>query len=170
MDPDTGNWREMIKFTHRSLTEDDKGKILAEYSKWGRIGEAAAVAGVSSGVLKNEMKRDPDFAEAMLLAEEAYRDKLIGHHQNLVFNGTIKETYDRNGVLVGKETIYPIRLIEMELKKHDAGYRERQEVDIKVSGGVLVAPAEVKSIEDWENRFSTMKDVTPLPSGLPDKE
>ena len=83
-----------------------------------------------------------------------YRDKLIAHHQELVFNGTKKESFDRNGKLISTETIYPIRLIELELKKHDDGYRDKREVQMNVTGGVLIAPADVKSIDDWEKRFS----------------
>jgi hypothetical protein len=99
------------------------------------------------------MENDPDFAEACLAAEHDYRDRLIEHHQNLVFEGQTKITYDRQGNVVSEEKIYPIRLIELELKKHDEGYRDKREVDMKVSGGVLIAPADVKSIDDWESRF-----------------
>lgn len=56
--------------------------------------------------------------------------------------------------MVSEEKVYPIRLIELELKKHDEGYRDKREVDVKVSGGVLVAPPDVNSIDDWEARFS----------------
>lgn len=104
------------------------------------------------------------------MQEEEYKDKLIGHHQNLVFNGTVKESYDRNGGLVSKETIYPIRLIELELKKHDRAYREKQEIAINHTGGVLVAPAETVSVDDWEKRFGAAKDITPVPLGLEDTE
>jgi hypothetical protein len=100
------------------------------------------------------MEIDPDFAEACLMAEHNYRDRLIEHHQNLVFEGTTKVTYDRQGNVVSEEKVYPIRLIELELKKHDEGYRDKREVDVKVSGGVLVAPSDVASIDDWEARFS----------------
>jgi len=136
---------------------------LEEYRKWGRMGESAAKVGVSTQCVRAHIHEDEEFAEALLIAEEEYREKLIGHQQDLVFNGTIKKSYDRNGNLVSEETIYPIRLIELELKKHDPGYRERQEVSVNHSGGVLVAPAEMLSIDDWEKKFQNMKNVTPDP-------
>lgn len=139
----------------------EKGVFLETYRKWGRMGEAAAAAGVSTQCVRAHIEEDEDFAQALLMAEEEYREKLIGHHQDLVFNGTIKKSYDRNGNIVSEETVYPIRLIELELKKHDSGYREKQEVSVNHSGGVLVAPAEMGSIDDWEKKFSKMKDVTP---------
>jgi hypothetical protein len=161
-DKELGEWRMVIKMTKRKILDEEKGIFLREYAKWGRIDEAAAAIDCARDTVKAEMKRDPEFAEACLLAEYAYRDKLISHHQDLLFNGTQKDSYDRNGNLVSTETIYPIRLIELELKKHDAGYRDKQEVDVRVSGGVLVAPAAVASVDDWEARFSIAKDVTPV--------
>lgn len=156
-----GNWRSRIKMSRIKFGDAEKGVFLETYRKWGRMGEAAAAAGVATNTVRKHIEEDEDFAQALLMAEEEYREKLIGHHQDLVFNGTIKKSYDRNGNIVSEETIYPIRLIELELKKHDSGYREKQEVSVNHSGGVLVAPAEMASIDDWEKRFSKMKDVTP---------
>lgn len=156
-----GNWRSRIKMSRIKFGDAEKGVFLETYRKWGRMGEAAAAAGVSTQCVRAHIEEDEDFAQALLMAEEEYREKLIGHHQDLVFNGTIKKSYDRNGNIVSEETVYPIRLIELELKKHDSGYREKQEVSVNHSGGVLVAPAEMGSIDDWEKKFSKMKDVTP---------
>lgn len=172
-DPDTGEWRTVIRMSRIKFDEQAKGIFLMEYQKWGRMGESAAAAGVSPQTVRKALEDDEDFAEAMLLCENTYRDRLIGHHQDLLFNGTEKTSYDRNGGIVSTETVYPIRLIELELKKHDAGYRDKQEVAINHSGGVLVAPAEMTSIDDWEKRFSKAKDVTPtvsIPLGLSDAE
>ena len=63
--------------------------------------------------------------------------------------------------MIARTTEYPIRLIELELKKHDEGYRDKREVKMEHSGGVLIAPSETPSIEDWESKFNKMKDVTP---------
>lgn len=160
-DEESGEWRSRIKFVRNKFDDRAKGVFLEEYRKWGRMGESAAAAGVTPQTVRKAMEEDEDFAEACLMAENDYQDKLISHHQNLVFNGTVKKSYDRNGNLVSEETIYPIRLIELELKKHDAGYRDKQEVAINHTGGVLIAPAEMNSVDDWEKRFTNAKDVTP---------
>lgn len=156
-----GNWRQRIKMERIKFNDKAKGVFLEEYRKWGRMGESAAAAGVSTQCVRAHIESDEEFGKALIMAEEEYCEKLIGHHQDLVFNGTQRESYDRNGNLVSTETMYPIRLIELELKKHDAGYREKQEVQVNHTGGVLVAPAEMASIDDWEKRFSMAKDVTP---------
>jgi len=164
-----GTWRRRIKMDRIKFGDAEKGRFLDEYRKWGRMGESAASVGVSPQCVREHMAADEEFAEAMLMAEQEYQEKLIGHHQDLVFNGTIKKSYDRNGNLVSEETVYPIRLIEMELKKHDEGYREKQEMKVNHSGGVLVAPAEMASIDDWEKRFAKAKDVSPMPEEIEDQ-
>lgn len=159
-DPETGEWRTYIRMSRVKFDDEAKARFLDEYRKWGRMGESAAAAGVSKQTVRKALEDDEDFAEAVMACEEEYKDKLIAHHQNLVFNGQEKISYDRNGNIVSREQIYPIRLIELELKKHDKGYREKIEQEITHKGGVLVAPAEMKTIDDWESRFSKAKDVT----------
>lgn len=161
-DPKTGDWRTVVRFSRRKFDNDWAKQVFLEtYQKWGRIGEAAAAAGVSTQTVRKACEDDEEFAEAVMMAEEAYREKLIAHHQDLVFNGTEKITYGKDGQVVAREQIFPIRLIELELKKHDKGYREKQEVDITHKGGVLVAPAEMGSIDDWEKRFQKAKVISP---------
>ena len=161
--PVTGEWRTVISMSRTKFDEEAKEVFLEEYVEHGRIGEAAMMAGTTGATVREHMKKDSDFGEAVIVAEQGYKDRLIAHHQNLLFNGTMKKTYDRQGNLVSSERVYPIRLIELELKKHDKGYRDKQEVAVNHTGGVLVAPAEVKDIDDWEARFSKAKDITPEP-------
>lgn len=148
-----GDWRTRIISQRTKLDEKSKGIFLEEYRQHARMGTAAHAAGVTGQTIRAHMKNDLEFAEACLEAEETYVSRLIEHQQKLVFDGSVKEVYDRNGKLVSKETVYPIRLIELELKKHDSGYRDKREVSMNVSGGVLVAPAEMKTIDDWEKQF-----------------
>lgn len=156
-------WRYVVGMQKHVFDDDAKQVFLEEYVKWGRMGEAAAACGFTPKTIRSAMESDPDFGEAVLIAEEAYKDKLIRHHQNLIFNGQVKETYDRNGNLVSREVTYPTRLIELELKKHDPGYREKTEQTINVKRGVMIAPAEMNSIDDWEKKYGQkeMIDVTP---------
>lgn len=160
-DEETGEWRTVIRMSRKKFDDDAKARFLAVFGRWGRMGEAAAAAGVSTQTVRKAMEEDEDFAEAFMVQEEQYKEKLIGHHQDLIFNGIEKKRYDRNGNLVEESREYPIRLIELELKKHDKGYREKQQMEITHKGGVLVAPAETKSVDDWEQRFTGAKDVTP---------
>ena len=151
---ENGNWRVRIKSQQLKFDDEAKGRFLAEYAKHGRIGDSCKAAGVSHTTYLKHLESDTDFGEACLMAEKDYQSRLIAHHQDLVFEGTTKKTFDRQGNIVSEETIYPIPLIQMELRKHDEAYRDKREVDMKVSGGVLVAPSDVGTIEDWESKFA----------------
>lgn len=151
---ENGNWRVRIKSQQLKFDDEAKGRFLEEYAKHGRIGDSCLAAGVSHTTYLKHLQSDEDFGAACVDAENTYQSRLIAHHQNLVFEGTTKKSYDRNGQLVSEEQVFPIPLIQMELRKHDEGYRDNKQVDVKVSGGVLVAPADVASIDDWEARFS----------------
>jgi len=154
--------KKKIRMTRKKFNAEAQKTFLEEYAKWGRMTESAYAAGVSTQTVRHYLEQDEDFMEAFLEAEGSYKDKLIAHHQNLIFEGIEKEQFDRNGNLISRTKEYPIRLIELELKKHDDGYREKREVKMEHSGGVLVAPAEMPSIEDWEKKFvPAMRDVTP---------
>lgn len=135
--------------------------FLKALAKHGLFNKAAREACVSLKAVSNLRFKDPEFEEAVMEALGEYSDKVIEHHQNLLFEGTQKETFDRNGNLVTSETIYPIRLIELELKKVDEAYRDKREVNMNVNGGVLVAPPEVESIDDWEKRFAEAVVINP---------
>lgn len=137
--------------------EEAQQIFLTEIARHGRLGTAARASGVTITTARRHVKQNPAFAEAMMESIEVYKDRLINHHQNLVFNGTVKRTYDRNGNVVSEETVYPIRLIELELKKHDSGYRDRQEVTHEHRGGTLVVPGQL-SAKEWEERFRVKKE------------
>lgn len=134
---------------------EEKLAFLEEYKRHGLMGKSARVAGVSTKTVREHIARDPDFGAMCVEAETDYHDRLIEHHQDLLFNGTVKKQFDRNGKVTSEEQVYPIPLILAELKKHDEGYRDKKELRVDVTGGVLIAPAEVASIDDWESRFST---------------
>ena len=132
---------------------------LRELSSHGRRTTAMISAGISHPTLRHAEK-DQDFLEASAHAISMYKDRLIAHHQDLVFNGIPKTRYDSRGNIVEESVDYPIRLIELELKKHDDGYRDKREVNMNVSGGVLVAPAGL-TIDEWEKKIRPNKLILP---------
>ena len=154
-DEDRNMWRVRIKSSRTKFDDEAKEVFLDEYRQHGRMGDSARAAGVTCKTVRDHLTKDEEFGIACMEAEEEYKGRLIKHHQRLIFEGTEKVNYDRNGNITSTEQIYPIRLIELELKKHDEGYRDKKEVKMDVTGGVMVAPAEVKSVDDWESRFSS---------------
>ncbi len=149
-----GDWRSFIRRDKTKFNDELKALFLSELRQHARIKSALTVCDISYPTYAKHMTADKEFAQAVYEAQMEYRDRLIAHHQNLVFEGTERITYAKDGSVVGTETIYPIQLIAMELRKHDEGYRDKREVDVNVNqGGVVVAPAAVASIDDWEKRY-----------------
>lgn len=148
-----GSWRVRISAQRGKFDDEAKARFLEHYAANGRKGDAARAAGVTTKTVWDHVGKDEDFAAAVMAAEEDYESKVMAHVQELVFEGTKKKTFDRNGNLVSEEQIFPIPLVQMEARRVHEGYREKREMDVKVAGGVLVAPAEVASIDDWESRF-----------------
>lgn len=152
-EPDgSGGWRNVIKMSTNKFDDEAKQIFLDNYQIHARMGDAAASAGVVTLTVRRAMKRDQEFAQGMMIAEEMYKDRLVAHHQDLVFNGTTRRQYDKEGNMVGEEQIFSTPLILAELRKHDAGYRDKREIGLTVTAGVMVAPPEV-TLEEWEAKF-----------------
>lgn len=154
IDPETGEVTYDLMSEKVKFDDGAKAIFLSQIADHGRLGTAARASGVTVDTIHRHVKADPKFGALMGEALQVYRDDLVAHHQDLVFNGVVKKTFDRDGRVIAETIEYPIQLIAMELRKHDPDYRDKREVTNTFRGGVLIAPAEMKSVEDWENRFS----------------
>jgi hypothetical protein len=155
-----GVTRKRLRLTRKGLFGDrEKMLFLSIYSKTNRMMDACDAVGVSPMKVREHIKTDEEFGQAVMEAEQAYRDHVVALIQDLAFNGREKVNYDRNNNVISKETIYPIRLIELEAKRVEPGYRDKQEVNIGITGGVMVAPASLGTIEEWEKQFGAKKIV-----------
>lgn len=148
---ENGDWRTEIVRSTTTFDERGKSIFLREFAKHARMFDAARLAMVSTGAVKNAINNDPQFAQAFYEAEASYRDRVVKHAQDLIFDGTTKRSYFK-GELVSEETLYPIKLIQMELQKVDERYRDKREIAVNINSGVMVAPPEI-SIEEWEKKF-----------------
>ena len=165
---DDSGWRKSISRGRIKFDDDAKQRYLDHYSEYGRKGQAAKCAGVHSHTVIEHMEMDPDFQMAVEEARGAYRDKVMEHAQTLIFEGVEVKRYTARGELIETRKEYPIRLIELELKRVEPGYREKQTLDLNTKGGVMVAPAEI-SPEDWikqqeelnQSKGAPIIDVTP---------
>ena len=145
---------------------DVQARFCEEYAKHGRKKQAADVAGVSIHTVNRYLSADlvfkDMFSEAMAtyrdhIAEEVYRRAVIGVDK-MVLGGQFKDE------ILGYEKVYSDRLLEMEAKRVEPGYRDKGNIDIAVKeGGVLVINTQSASVEDWESQYKDEKviDVTP---------
>lgn len=160
--PTGDGWMEMA-VRKRYVTLDKIEVYLEEIRTHGIVDLACIRANLSKASINKYVDEHPEFEEALQDARNTYKAKVLLHHQDLVFNGTEKVNYDRNGNVISTEKVFMPRLIELELKKVDSEYRDKQEVTHKVSGGVLVAPSDMGSVEEWEAKYqsSPIVDITP---------
>lgn len=151
---DMRNWRRQMQVSRMKLDDDAKQRFLDSFREYGLFTRASEYAGVRNNTIRHHMELDPDFAAAVQEAKEFYRDKVISHHRDLLFNGCeepIVGGKDKDEIVAYKR-VYPIRLIELELRRQEPEYREKTEMDMNVNGGVLVAPAAMSAAE-WAEKY-----------------
>lgn len=162
---DQTNWRTKLQQSRIKFDDVQKEVFLTQYALHGLKMRAAAEATVNLSTVNGHIENDPDFAEAVLQAVATYRDKCVDHATDLLFDGEIHKSYDKDGNLLNEKHVYPIRLIELELKRVEPAYRDKQTIDVNTRGtGVLVAPAEVTP-EDWVRREDSLNADKTVPDG-----
>lgn len=159
---DQSNWRKKLQTSRIKFDDEQKDIYLKHLAETGLKGASANKVGVSLLTVKNHRENDPDFMDAYEQALEDYRDRVVDHHTNLIFEGELKKRYNKDGDLVEETRTYPIRLIELELKKVDPSYREKQQIEVAHAGGVLVAPAEMTP-NDWIEHQASEGEDKPRP-------
>jgi len=145
---DQTNWRNKLQQSRLKFDDGQKKVYCEALAEHGLKGRAAETAGVCRQLVANHLENDPDFLDAVSEAVDRYRDKRVEKAMELAFDGIEVKKYNKDGDLIETRRDHPIRLIEMELKRVEPGYREKQTVDMNFTGGVLVAPAEMTP-EDW---------------------
>jgi hypothetical protein len=140
----------------------------------GRVTHAARASGISPLTVKATEKSNPAFAEMIGLAQMEYRDKVAAE----VYRRAI-EGYDvpiiggrEKDRVVAFERRYSDRLLEMEAKRVDSGYREKQALNIGQAGGVIVINASPTDKEPWRAKYNQPEagTVVALASPVPDGE
>jgi len=142
---DTKKWR--------PFDDHAKEQFLLFVARSGQLVSSAAQTGVSSQTIRNHREADPAFDERVKDAVERYRDSVDAEIKRRGIDG-IEEPVFYQGVVVGWLRRYSDALALAHAKAHDPRYRERTQLDIKHSGGVMVVPAVPASTADWNNRFS----------------
>lgn len=148
---DQSTWRTKVKTSRLKFDDNAKQKFLDEFAKTSRIEHSCQAAGIAWATLKHHRENDPEFNEAYEEARLAYRDRVHEHAERLIFKGVERPLLGGKfkDQIIATMIEYPIPLIQMELRRVDpAGYKDRQEVDVKGGGGVVVVPSDMSS-DEW---------------------
>jgi len=135
-------WRERM-MQPTKFDDSAKGVFLQHYGMTKRMKHSAMQAGVCFYTVKKAMKDDAVFKKAVDEMAEYYKDHIHEVHEGQmlgipepIMGGKFKD------VVVGWKTVFfNNNHIAMELKRTNPEYNEKTQVDMNVTGGVLVAPA-----------------------------
>jgi hypothetical protein len=164
---DQSAWRRRMRANRLKFDDAAKATCLERLAEHGLRGRAATEAGVTLKTVHHHLEADPEFAEAYDQALVAYRDKFVDHATTLAYEGVPRVRYGKGGEVVEETRDYPVRLIELELKRVEPAYRDRPAVDHTHRGGVMVAPADMEPEEFIEKMRRKAEEARP-PPGIDD--
>lgn len=136
------------------FTPERKEMFLKQVSLCGQIVASCRAIGVAPATVKNHRAADNVFDQRVKDAVDLYRDWIDAEIRRRGFEGVEKPVFYQ-GQVVGWIKEFSDQLALAHAKAHDPRYRERSQLDVKHSGGVMVVPAAPASTEDWSKRFST---------------
>lgn len=135
-----------------SFSEEKKQAFIEIYRQNGLVQRSAKTIGVSPPTIANHRKKDPTFDMACQMAYKDYCESLEREAYRRAVEG-VPEAVFYQGIHIADKLVYSDRLLELKLKRHMPEYRERQSIDMSVTGGVLVVPGPALSVPDWEKEF-----------------
>lgn len=120
--------------------------------------ESAEACGLSYSTILRLRKQDEEFKEMCEEMMQSYRESLERACHNRAVDGWDEPVFSqRLGTQIGTIRKFDSRLLELMLKRHIPEYREKYEGEIKITGGVLVAPISPASAADFEAQFGGEK-------------
>jgi hypothetical protein len=134
----------------RKFTHERQAVYLNHLAQYGVQVKAALVAGVSPRTVHTCAKTDPDFAEAQRLAIEIHWADAEERIKTEAINGTFDRKWDKEGRLISERRVLETRLRELILKRANPEYVETAKSEVAVTGGAVIVPAPVDSVDSWE--------------------
>lgn len=130
------------RHVHVAFTDGRREEFLAALERTGNLTEAAKAVGIARRTVYTVAEGDKKFAAQIAEAREVYVDKVRSKIRELGVDGYQKPIWYQ-GAIVGHETVYSERLLELEAKRVDPSYRDKAadvQVGVSVTTGVLVVP------------------------------
>jgi hypothetical protein len=150
------NRRAAMRVEHITVAHIEK--FLDNLRKCGLWYESAEACGLAYSTILRLRKQDDEFKEWCDEAMQSYRESLERECHRRAVEGWDEPVFSqRLGTQIGVIRKHDPRLLELMLKRHIPEYREKFEGEIKVTGGVLVAPISPTSAADFEKMFGGEK-------------
>lgn len=155
------------------VTPETLTRFLEAYMDCGHKAKAALIAGLSYSSILRAEKDDPEFADEVVQAHELFTAKLSDAAYKAAVEGWKVPKFDAKGQLCGHEWKFSERILELMLKRHDPAFRDKADIDVKHSGGVVVVQAPALPPGSWDDyaaqRNAQRREVIDVPAKpLPD--
>ena len=167
-----------LKVTH--FDDGAKGVALDIMSQTGRISDAAMAGGVSVATVRSHMEKSSEFAQAWEVARQVYADKITSLIEERAFVGIEEPIIGGKfrDEVVGTKRVYSDSLDVLHAKRYVSEYREKQQVDVAIVGGVLAVATSMPNTErgakDWDKLYNgeyQPGEIKPeAPPALPEKK
>ena len=148
------------------LTSDRKEQYLELFRTHPELGGrkylCAEAVGVSGSTIDYHVKNDPEFAQALEDARQAWIDEHL-------FSAALKRARDgvERPIIGGKfkdeiityERVYSDPMMLAMLRAHRAEFKDKDGSGMSQSGsggGVLIVPGAPATINDWQNQFGDL--------------
>jgi hypothetical protein len=157
-----------------------KGLALDVMARTGRMSDAAKAAGVSLTTVKNHISKDNEFAQAWEVARQEYADHITSLIEERAFIGMEEPIIGGKfrDQVVGTKRVYSDSLAVMHAKRYVEEYREKQQLDVSIAGGVLAVATSMPNSESGNKQWNELYDqpyepgsIKPeTPPRIPDKD
>lgn len=155
-------WRERSMLDVNLFAQYEKDAYVAVLRAGGRHCKALAIeaTGFCRMTVEKHLREDVAFREAAETACDSWRSELTARLVKEAREGHEDVIYFKDQP-IGKRKVLETQL-RTQLLKTDANYSDRSEVDVKMTGGVMVVPQPLTK-QDWDNLF-------PAPAGAVDDD
>lgn len=139
--------------------ETTKEVFLDTIAKHGRVMDACRAAGISHATFRKHLSVDPEFSGAYEVARQEYADYVTSEIERRALHGVEKPIFGGKykDEQVGVEVVYSDSLAVMHAKRYVPEYREKQQIDVAVTGGVLAVAASLpnssKGTKAWKAEY-----------------
>ncbi len=145
------------RYLANSVFDETRKNIFLNFiAEHGRVMDACKAAGVSSTTVRKHVETDPEFAEAYDHAKQEYADYVTSVVERRALEGTPEPIMGGKfkDQIVGHKVVYETPLTIMHAKRYVPEYRERQQVDVAVTGGVLAVASALSDTASGTKEWS----------------
>jgi hypothetical protein len=132
------------------VTPESLTVFFEHIQKTAQINMAAHAAGICISTINRLRRTDSEFDAMVKEHIWLFCDKMEGRAYELAFYGWDEDVFTKSGEKCGVKWQHDSRLAELLLKRHVREFNPNVQVDVAVSGGVLIAPVMTASVEEWQ--------------------